>query len=1346
MTDPVSTATVRDPRRLSAGLGMALAAASPAAIAGPEGLVVQSGSASAAVQGSHLDLTVSHGAVLQWSSFNLAPGDSVRFQQPSPGSVVWNRIQDANPSAIFGRIDANGFVVLQNPAGFHFGPDAHVAAAGLVVTTANAAPVETPAGLFWQFSGPPPRAAIVNYGSLQAARGGSLFLIAERIANHGSIEAPGGAVGLLAAQEVLLSQRPDGLALSTPVRLTAGTVDNTGRVTADAGTIALNAAVVNQDGLVRADSVRERNGVVELVASDSVRLGADSVLSARGDASGAGDGGSVLVRAGRRIDDATGSRVDIRGGALGGDGGQVEFSAPELPAVRTRVDGSAALGSAGGTLFIDPQDIVLGNAGTGSANGGDVTSGSPPTTLNLDVNSAFVGLSRIRLQATRNIQLATGTLWDLGASTGVSASGSLLLLEAGNNITLANGSRIVATEGWSVSLAAGRDFATPADVRAGTGSITLAGSAGIESGAGSVSLQAGNGVSVASGFVRTTAGGSIDVRAVSGNINTGTRNTGFQFRPDGYFVDPELGGISTAAGGDVTLVAGQDVVSLLPVAGGLQTDAGSGAFGSQPGNVAVRAGRDIAGHFVLRNGTGVVEAGRNAGTASRLLALSLVDGSWDVDAGNDILLQEIRNPNGIFNNLGSSTSPFRHLFDYSATASASLVAGNSVQLRGSALPRYADAFSQGMAPIYPGTLEVSAGAGGVTLGNDVTLFPSPVGNLVLTTTDGGSLTGTRAGDLVQFVVSDSGSRQYRSFRDFGVDDHADVPVHVADTEPVRIDVSGDMVGILLGTPKAAHVSVGGDLVNSRFAGQNLRSTDVSFLHVGGDIRNRNEFTSVPLATAPDFSPFILDLVFPPLTGALSGIQNQFSYDAANRTLTFQGRMTGDQLQLLLNLPVRVFDANGIPQLLPNGDPVTRNVQVLPSEVAQALYALSQDVPLNPDTGYRIGGGGRFEVTAGNLDLGATAGIVSHGPRANPALAQLFTRGADIRVSLTGDLDMFSTTISSLNGGDIAVEAGGSVNVGSRSFRANDSTARGIYTVDPSDVMVVARGDINVNGSRIAAYDGGSVLVRSLEGDVDAGSGAGGSATVEKIVVDPVTRRIATYSPTIPGSGILATTFPPSLDPAFPASVNTVGDITVETPRGNIVANAGGIVQIPLNGVSVNSGTVRLTAGTRDAQGNVVHAGDIDASGSGVVGSTVELEASGSIRGLVFARQNIDLNAQAGVNVTALAQGSVNVTSGGTISGTIIGVGSVSASGASVDASLLSQNVSASGNVTSSQVGFSQGTAASGTSQSLQGDEPSRTAAKERADEEESRGRRVAAAPRLTRTVGRVTVILPGNPN
>jgi hypothetical protein len=316
----------------------------------------------------------------------------------------------------------------------------------------------------------------------------------------------------------------------------------------------------------------------------------------------------------------------------------------------------------------------------------------------------------------------------------------------------------------------------------------------------------------------------------------------------------------------------------------------------------------------------------------------------------------------------------------------------------------------------------------------------------------------------------------------------------------------------------------------------------------------------------------------------------------------------------------------------------------------------------------------------------------------------------------------------------------------------------------------------VNGSRIAAYDGGNVLVRSLEGDVDAGTGGGGAATVEKIYVDPITRAIRTYAPTIPGSGILATTFPPSLDPTFPLSLNTVGNILVEAPRGDIIASAGGVVQMPLNAGAEDSslkaaiesifgeflrevlgidtskllvvpnvasaGTVTLRAGTRDANGNVVYVGNIDASGSGVIGNSVRLEASGDIKGLVFARNNLDIDAKQNVAVTALAVGSANVSAGDAISGTIIGVGSVNASGSSVDASLLSQNVTASGDVTSSQVGFAQANAAAATSQGLQADESAKDAASGEKKEEDEDLKKNRPGPRIARTTGRVTVILP----
>jgi filamentous hemagglutinin family protein len=76
---------------------------------------------------------------LEWSSFNIGPGETVNFVQRSDASVAFNRILDSKGSQILGRINANGHVWLLNPNGLFFGKDAQVNVGGLVASTLETA-------------------------------------------------------------------------------------------------------------------------------------------------------------------------------------------------------------------------------------------------------------------------------------------------------------------------------------------------------------------------------------------------------------------------------------------------------------------------------------------------------------------------------------------------------------------------------------------------------------------------------------------------------------------------------------------------------------------------------------------------------------------------------------------------------------------------------------------------------------------------------------------------------------------------------------------------------------------------------------------------------------------------------------------------------------------------------------------------------------------------------------------------------------------------------------------------------------------------------------------------------
>ena len=123
-------------------------------------------------------------AVINWESFNVGQNAQVNFIQPSASSSLLNRILDSNPSQIFGHIKSNGQLFLSNPSGFYFSPTASVDVGALSVTTSSLSDEDFMLGR-WTFTRNGAKGAIINEGSLNAAMGSYIALLAPQVRNAG---------------------------------------------------------------------------------------------------------------------------------------------------------------------------------------------------------------------------------------------------------------------------------------------------------------------------------------------------------------------------------------------------------------------------------------------------------------------------------------------------------------------------------------------------------------------------------------------------------------------------------------------------------------------------------------------------------------------------------------------------------------------------------------------------------------------------------------------------------------------------------------------------------------------------------------------------------------------------------------------------------------------------------------------------------------------------------------------------------------------------------------------------------------------------------------------------------
>ena len=379
----------------------------------------------------------SNKAIINWNSFNIGSNEMVQFIQPGIHSALLNRVNGLQPSLIDGLLKANGNVFLINPNGVLVGASGVIQAQGFLASTLDIANNDflNEAYTFTLKPGAP-IGSIINRGLIQANDSGYVSLLSPNIQNHGTIMAHMGKIHLAAGKKITLSFVENdlvGFAIdpedlpesSTPE--TDVQINNFGQIKADGGEILITAktagdlvhAVVNNEGIIEAQSLINDNGTIRLESSDEmintgiidvsgkqscetggeIQMTGDTIIvndSATVDASGDNGGGNIWIGGGISGSDDTienahntfigknttlkadainngdagtvvvwGDKttqffghISAKGGKESGDGGVVEVSGKD----NLFFDGSvttAATNGKNGNLLLDPQNIYI---------------------------------------------------------------------------------------------------------------------------------------------------------------------------------------------------------------------------------------------------------------------------------------------------------------------------------------------------------------------------------------------------------------------------------------------------------------------------------------------------------------------------------------------------------------------------------------------------------------------------------------------------------------------------------------------------------------------------------------------------------------------------------------------------------------------------------------------------------------------------------------------------------------------------------------------------------------------------------------------------------------------------
>lgn len=473
---------------------------------------------------------------INWRSFDIAQGSSVIYNQPGTQSIALNRVLGRNASEIYGSLKANGQIFLLNPNGVLFGRGAEVNVGGLVATTKSMSDQDFLNGRY-TLTSPKQEGRVINQANLRAASGGYIALVGQQVNNQnsGAINAPKGRVILAGGQRVTLNL-DHGQLLGVQVRgeQVAALIQNGGLIQADGGVIQLTVrgkdmlmnTVIDNTGILQANGLSEKNGVIQLDGGDEGVIrqqgvvnvahpqgrGGDVTLQGKNihlvagskiDARGADSGGQILVGGGwqgknKQIRNAhsvvmdkgaeidasatgkghggsvvlwsenyTGFYGDIktRGGPESGSGGKVETSSKRNLQAFGQVD-AAAIGGEPGVWLLDPAEVNIVGSGDGRDSmlqTGDIPAGY---VTNAQIFIPTANIAQI-LNSSINSQLDSGT------NVTITTSNSSLLSCRWCNITLQADINKTAGADATLTLHADGNIVTNNNITANAGKLNL---------------------------------------------------------------------------------------------------------------------------------------------------------------------------------------------------------------------------------------------------------------------------------------------------------------------------------------------------------------------------------------------------------------------------------------------------------------------------------------------------------------------------------------------------------------------------------------------------------------------------------------------------------------------------------------------------------------------------------------------------------------------------------------------------------------------------------------------------------------------------------------------------------